>query len=320
VQVQGKGSLLPRLREAAINFVSDPASARPLAWLRIGLATVLLLQAVAIAKSLLDLYANLGVIQWSLGDFQVSPGVPRISWLVKALAPWGVSDSACVEAVFLLYVVSLAGLLLGWHTRVAAWFAWFTHLALNTTGTAGTYGVDMFANIALFYCIWMPVGHYASLDVLAKRVRGTPTATARLALRVLQIHLCVIYFASGLEKATGGQWWNGEAIWRAVTEPEFRQFDFFWLASVPWVAKLASWGTLLVEIGYAFLVWPRRTRKLWAVSTIGMHLGIALFMGLLSFAGLMIVLTGAAFLASPEPRAQESAADTLAPAPGGAAA
>jgi len=324
VQIPNHRNLLPRLREAAINFVSAPASARPLACFRIGLAAVLLLQAAAIAGSLLDLYANLGVVQWSLGEASATPGVPRVSWLLKALAPLGASDAFCVQAVFVLYVASLAGLLVGWHTRVAAFLAWFTHLALNTTGSAGIYGVDMFANIALFYSVWMPVAHYASIDLRAKRVSGTPSSTARLALRVLQVHLCVIYLASGVEKASGSDWWSGEAIWRALTEPEFRQFDFFWLASVPWLAKLASWSTLVLEIGYAFFVWPRRTRKFWALNTIGMHLGIALFMGLVSFAALMIVMTGSAFLVSPEPRPGESAAEApvcppAVPAPAGPA-
>jgi hypothetical protein len=123
---------------------------------------------------------------------------------------------------------------------------------------------------------------------------------------VLQLHLCVVYLSSGLEKASGRQWWDGEAVWRALMRPDLGQFDFSWLAWHPWVAKLACWGTLAVELGYAFLVWPRRTRTAMAVATLGLHAGIAVAMGLYSFSALMMVLTAAAFLVPDGPREAEA--------------
>jgi len=307
-------TILSRARDGATAFVSAPASARPVACLRIGLSLVLLAQALAIAGNVLAFYGPHGIVQWLVIDWAIGPGVPKLSWVADALVPRGATVNGCVQGMFLVYVGSLAALLVGWRTRWAAAVAWVTHLALKTTGYASTYGVDLFADIGLFYCVWMPVGHSASLDLAAGRVSGAPSWAARLGLRVLQLHLCMVYLDSGIEKALGAQWWNGEAIWRAVTEPAYRTVELGWLASVPWVAQLLCWGTLLVEAGYAFFVWPRRTRKLWALNTMAMHLGIGLFMGLVSFAGVMIVLTGSAFLVSAEPRAQEAAPDTAAPA------
>lgn len=107
---------------------------------------------------------------------------------------------------------------------------------------------------------------------------------------------CVIYLAAGVEKALGRQWWNGEAIWQAVTQPVFRAVDLTWLARYPWIPRLAGWGTLAVEIGYVFLIWPRRTRKRWCLATIGLHLGLALFMALVFFSSVMILLTSCLFL------------------------
>lgn len=108
---------------------------------------------------------------------------------------------------------------------------------------------------------------------------------------MLQIHLCVVYLTSGLEKASGVQWWNGEEIWRALMRPDFGGlFDLSWLAAVPAVAMFACWATLLVELGYAFLDWPRRTRMFAVLAAISLHLSIGVFMGLISFAALMIVL------------------------------
>ena len=112
----------------------------------------------------------------------------------------------------------------------------------------------------------------------------------------MQVHLCVIYLAAGLDKAMGRQWWNGEAIWQTVSQPAFSTFDLSWLARHSWIPMLAGWGTLVVEIGYVFLIWPRRTRKVWCIATIGLHLGIGLFMGLVFFSSVMILLTGCLFL------------------------
>jgi len=46
--------------------------------------------------------------------------------------------------------------------------------------------------------------------------------------------------------------------------PEYRQLDLTWLADVPLLVKLAAWGSLVIEIGYPFFVWPPMTRKIGA--------------------------------------------------------
>jgi hypothetical protein len=298
-----------RLADAATDFVAAPASPRPLAVLRIGVCAVLLVQGLLIAGSLMDLYGPDGIIKWSIADKMATLGAPRLRWIANMLAPFDVSPEATVHGVFLVYMAALACLALGWRTRLAAVVAWLTHLSMNVTGTASTYGVDNFANIALFYMVWMPVGDCASLDRKAGRCSGAPSPAARLSLRVLQIHLCIIYLDSGLTKADVGEllegefgdWWTGQAIWDAFTLPEFGPFDFFWLARVPWLAMLLGWATLVIEIGYPFLVWPRRTRKWWAGATVAMHLGIAVILDLWTFSALLIVLTWSAFLVSGEP-------------------
>jgi hypothetical protein len=298
--------LLTRSRAAAIAYVSKPASARPLAVFRIGLAVVLLAQAFALAPQILELYGNDGLVQWRVVDRAIPFGVPRLRWLAALLAPLGMSEAGCVRAVFWMYVGGLGFLLVGWRTRLAAVTAWLGHMMLSMSGNAAIYGVDQFAHIGLFYCVWMPIGAAFSVDALGKGESGAPTSSARLALRVLQIHLCIVYFSSGVEKATGIQWWNGEAVWRALMRPDLGQFNVAWFAETPWLARIACWSTLLVEVGYAFLIWPRRTRTAWGVATVGMHLGIAIGMGLVSFSAVMAVFNMAAFLVSPESRTRRS--------------
>ncbi|MGK3994356.1 HTTM domain-containing protein [Sorangium sp. So ce1024] len=293
---------LERAWRAIERFAFAPASAVPLAALRIGLASVLLLQAAMVAPVFLDLYGRSGILQGPLNDVLARSDLLRIGWLVDGLALLGVGEAVFVRSTGALYALALFALLLGWRPRAAAALAWLTHLLLMMTADSTSYGADSYAHIFLFYLMWMPSGAALSLDRWLGRAPAEPPAATRLSLRVAQVHLCISYLASGLAKASGEQWWNGEAIWRSVMMPEYRQLDFTWLARHPWIPMIAGWIVLLIEIGYAFFIWPRRSRRVWVAATVALHLGIALFLGLVVFGALMAALTLAVFGVSAEPR------------------
>lgn len=293
---------LERAWQAIDRFAFAPASAAPLAALRIGLASVLLLQAAMVAPVFLDLYGRSGFLQGPLNDVIARNHLLRIAWLIDGLAPLGIGEAVILRGTGALYTLALVALLLGWRARGAAALAWLTHLILMMAAESTSYGADSYAHIFLFYLLWMPSGAALSLDRWRDRAPVDPPATTRLSLRVVQVHLCISYLASGLHKASGEQWWNGEAIWRSVMLPEYRQVDFSWLAHHPWIPMVAGWLVILVEAGYAFFIWPRRSRRIWVAATVALHVGIAIFMGLVVFGALMAVLTLAAFGVSAEPR------------------
>ena len=297
----GNRGLLARAGFAVTRFFLAPAWPTPLAALRIGLALVLLVQAALIAPAFFALYERSGVLQGAVRDELARPGLPYLGWLIRTLERVGMSEPTILVSTGLVYVASLTALLLGWRTRMAALVAWFTHLTLMMTANGTNYGADNFGNIFLFYLIWIPSGAALSMDRLAGRAALEPTWEARLALRVIQLHLCMIYLTGGLMKASGEQWWDGDAIWRSLMLPEYRQYDFCWLADHPWVARLAGWMVILVESGYSIFIWPRRTRRIWILATVSMHLGIAVLMGLGVFGAIMIAFTVAAFGVNAEP-------------------
>jgi hypothetical protein len=254
------------------------------------LSLLLLFHLIWLSNDFLSLHGSHGIIPWELTDLLRDPWVPGLPTLAKAFVSLGISAHTAIILLLSAYAGSLLALALGFHTRLSAFLAWGLHLSLVTSGFASFYGVDQIANTFLFYLLLFPSGR--AWTFASRREETIPVGC----LRVMQIHLCVIYLAAGLEKAMGRQWWNGEAIWRAVTQPVFSTFDLTWLARYPWIPMLAGWSTLVVEIGYAFFIWPRRTRKAWCIATIGLHLGLALFMGLLFFSSLMILLTACLFL------------------------
>ncbi|MEO5969215.1 MAG: HTTM domain-containing protein [Bdellovibrionia bacterium] len=277
------------------NFFLMPASPRPLAVLRIGLALILIVQAFLLRNFVLDFFSQDGIIQGDLANYFISPYTPRLSWLVNALSPFNVNETACIYGTCSVYGMSLIFLGTGLFTRTASLVTWFLHWTLINTSRTTSYGVDLYAHVFLFYLIWIPAGNAFSLDVALGYRSDEATSEARLGLRIIQLHLCISYFLSGLEKARGDQWWNGELLWRALSLPVYHQFDMSWLAFWPLLSKLGGWTTLFFEIGYCLFIWPKFTRRIWIAGIVFLHLGIAVLLGLDLFGGIMCLLTLAAF-------------------------
>lgn len=285
-----------RLLQGGIDrFAFAPTAPAPLGLLRVGVSVLGLVQLWSLWPHLLTLYGNFGLVQWAVIETSPKGWLPSIGKLCLALQPFGISSAACVYGVFGLYGVALAGLVIGWKTRVFAVLAWLAHALTINSGYFSLYGVDTMLHICLFYFVWMPVGATCSLDRHLRGKPAVPTPGARVALRTLQIHLCIIYLDSGLAKVRGAQWWNGEAIWRALMNMEYAVFDASWLARFPAVAVALCWSVLLIEVGYAFFIWPHRTRPIWIAATVSLHLGIGVAMGLWMFSLMMILMTCCAF-------------------------
>ena len=47
---------------------------------------------------------------------------------------------------------------------------------------------------------------------------GRASVSANIAIRLMQLHMCVIYLFSALGKLMGETWWNGSAMWLAFRE------------------------------------------------------------------------------------------------------
>lgn len=157
------------------------------------------------------------------------------------------------------------------------------HGTWHTGGSAFSYGVDYLAASALFYCLCTPQSRPAW---------HTP------AIRLLQLHLCIIYFFGGLAKSLGVTWWNGEALWKAMGQPYHlaQAPDLVaWLGQYPWLWAVGGGAVVMLELCYPLFIWLQHTRPYWLWSIIGMHVGIALFIGLFQFAAVMILLNLVAF-------------------------
>ena len=113
--------------------------------------------------------------------------------------------------------------------------------------------------------------------------------------RILQLHLCLIYFLGGITKCAGAGWWDGTSIWYALIRPPFNLLPPETLIAWKNLFPVLSISVCLLETGYPLFIWLRKTRTFWLVAVITMHLAIGLAMGLYLFALVMITLNFAAF-------------------------
>jgi hypothetical protein len=158
-----------------------------------------------------------------------------------------------------------------------------------------SYGVDNFTIIGLFYLTIAPLPDSAALDAQWRGILPGNSTLQGLHRRVLQLHICVIYFFGGISKCAGRGWWNGISLWRALTRAPFDIVSPEILIRASFILTLAGILVCVMEASYAIFIWPRNTRFIWFAGVLGMHVGIGLMMGMYLFASVMIVLNLAAF-------------------------
>ena len=220
---------------------------------------------------------------------------PRISWLTDVAAQLGITESTALWVTWWLLLAAGVFIVIGFFSRSAAIIAWFLHLCAVGSGELLLYGADIFTTIALFYLMVAPLPDSWTIDALWHRVKDRDRRLLGLCRRVLQLHLCLVYFFGGLAKCLGPGWWNGVSVWRALTRPPFNVISPDTLVSWQWFLPIASIAICVLETGYVFFIWRKQTRLLWLTCIVGMHIGIALTMGLYLFSFIMIVLNVAAF-------------------------
>jgi Vitamin K-dependent gamma-carboxylase len=221
--------------------------------------------------------------------------IPRFGWFLALAARLGVREETVLFLAWLGLFVAGCALLVGITSRVSAIAAWLLHLCAAKSGGFVSYGMDNFMTIGLFYLMLSPLPDRLSLDWRLRDLRPKNPQLLGFWRRVLQLHLCTIYFFSGLTKCLGPGWWNGSSVWRALIRPPFNIVDPEILVRWKYLFPVAGIFICLLEITYPFFIWNSRTRKIWLICICAMHVGIGVTMGMYLFALIMIVLNVAAF-------------------------
>ena len=244
-------------------------------------------------------------------------GVPIFSIWFHITDPTSMAIThAVIIGIMVLYT-------LGLFTKVVSVVTWLAAVSYIHRTQQILFGMDTMMNLLLIFLMIGPSGKALSLDrwracrraeklsrarnggeldEATKKFLAAPpmSEAAGFTLRLVQIQFCFIYFAAGLSKLQGAAWWNHQAFWDTLANPEFTMmhFPFYEKAMKEFAAirplySFAAAGmvlfTFIMELGLPFLIWTR-LRPIMVIGGVIFHFGIGTFMGLNLFALLMMTL------------------------------
>ena len=278
--------------DAMNNFWFTPRSPKMLGVIRI-LTGVLLLYSLAVwTLELSTFFAIDGLLPLSYreGSYAWS----HLDWF--AGSPTMLLVAHCVGMLVVLLFAA------GIQTRVTSILTAVIAIGYCNRSIGADFGLDQILAFLCMYCAVGNSGGAYSIDRMLAFGRNLPappaSATTNIAIRLIQIHLCIVYFFAALGKLQGATWWSGEAVWLAMASYEYQQIDMTWLANYLPLVSAMTVVSLFWELLYPALVWPRLSRPIMLGVAVLVHLGIGLCMGMLEF-GLVMLVANMAFLERP---------------------
>ncbi len=290
-------------------FWFKPTDVATLAVVRILTGLVLFYVHVTMLPFCLDAFGPDGWVDAEAWK-ELSAAADPFRWSLWSLEP----NSQFVVVTYISFLAAIVCMTLGFGSRWAAVAVWLGHLSFSQRGFAMCYGLDSIAAFLTLYLMIGPCGGAFSVDAVLARRRnaGRRTTTsvadfsisANVAVRCIQIHMCLVYLFAGLAKLQGSQWWSGIATYYAAMTPEMWpiEFDLQWIGRHPQLvqvlANLSVLFTLAYEINFVWLIWNPRLRPLLLLSAAVLHLGIGFSMGLGAFG--LIMLAGCSAFVEPK--------------------
>jgi predicted DCC family thiol-disulfide oxidoreductase YuxK len=294
-------------------FFFTPADPTSLGVIRLGVGALVFWSMFVYGLDLRDFFGSQG---WAepdtvrYFDYQ-APYIGYVGRHPYAWSFWYWVPDRLLWPVWGLCMVVLALFTAGLWSRVTAVLAWVIVVSTVRRVPVSLFGFDqMTSTWTLYLAVCGASGQAVSLDRFLARYRAardavarrrqdgrwvvppgapSPSVAANLGLRLIQLHLVLIYGAAGFAKLQGAAWWNGTAIWGTIAAGEFRLFDLTWLAAYPLVLNVMTHSGLLFEVLYPFLIWNRWARPVLLAFAVALHVGIGLTLGLAEFSAAMLV-------------------------------
>ncbi|WP_437841982.1 HTTM domain-containing protein [Sorangium sp. So ce1153] len=202
------------------------------------------------------------------------------------------------EVVFHLGILFTMLWVVGFRTRLMSLLTYVWLWSLHQRNPVLLDGGDNIIRLALLYGVFAELGAFFSLDadrLRAQRARGGDLERIKMmthsaAILACAVQVCLVYGIAGLYKVQGELWQNGTALYYIT-----RVGEFTWpghseglYGSVALVTAL-TYAAVAFQLSFPFLfVLDRRTRRLALAGAFTFHLGIAVMMGLVTFAAFMI--------------------------------
>ncbi|MFH8387248.1 HTTM domain-containing protein [Kitasatospora sp. NPDC018058] len=250
-----------------------------------------------------------------------SPWTPALARQLFDQTGWfsilTLSDSqAYFEICYATAVVTSVLFALGWRTRMVSILFAVVVTSFHARAIFMTDGGDNLILLMAMYLSLTACGRRWSLDARRTRLAApskaehsvagprTPsfwfqlsvtrkllsTVLHNCAMVVIAAQVCIVYGSAGLYKAQGGSWENGTALHYVMNLDLFRPWPALSLMvdSHPILIAVTTYMTVLLQVAFPFVLFGR-LKYIVLTMLLGMHVGIAVLMGLPLFSGAMIV-------------------------------
>jgi Vitamin K-dependent gamma-carboxylase len=237
-------------------------------------------------------------------------------WIRSWYTMFAVGSNGVFELLYVLAIVVGLLMVAGVRTRLVS-----IAFMLFVTGFQGRNmnildPSDEILLIVSFYLVFMRAGEHWSVDswLRARRAAaGKPPRTlgaagtglaelgeARRRLVTLAhncavlgvaFQMCLIYGAAALWKVQGNTWQDGSALYYALRLGWSSPWPGLanWLGSHSFMVAAITYFTIFLQMGFPFVLFTKRLKYVFLVMLLGMHLGIAVLLGLPWFSAMMIV-------------------------------
>jgi hypothetical protein len=250
-------------------FWFEPASTAPLAVFRIAYGLVMVAWSVSLLPELEPLFTNRGVMP----HMPVFSGHQGGAWSLFSSFP----GRTAVLLVVVAMIVAALCLVLGILPQVAALVLLVGLISFERRNPFAFNAGDVLLRVIAFYLVFAPSG--AALSV--SRALGNRAdfwsfpRRAPWAMRLLQIQLSVVYFFAVWTKVQGTTWNAGTAVSYALRISDIGRFPVpSFIPTSPLISNLLTYGTLVIELSLAILVWNRKLRPWVLLVGLSLHLGI----------------------------------------------
>ncbi|MET9731369.1 HTTM domain-containing protein [Streptomyces sp. NPDC006458] len=223
------------------------------------------------------------------------------------------SDSrAYFELCYVLALLTSALFMLGWRTRLMSVLFAAVVASFHARAIFMTDGGDNLLLLMALYLVLTACGRCWSLDARRERIKTARADGARarsLVARdlraarrtlvtvvhncgvfVIAAQVCVLYGSAGLYKVQGSFWNDGSALHHVLNLELFQPWPALSHAmdQYPLAMAVVGYLTVLTQVAFPFVLFGRLKYPVLAV-LLGMHVGIAVVLGLPLFSGTMII-------------------------------
>jgi hypothetical protein len=248
-----------------------------------------------------------------------SPWTPALAHQLYEQTGWfsilALSDSrAYFELCYVLALVTSALFLLGWRTRVMSVLFAVVVTSFHARAIFMTDGGDNLILLMALYLVLTACGRRWSLDARRIRSKQVPAASTRqppasplkrqlrdsrttlvtavhnCGMFLIAAQVCLLYGSAGLYKVQGSTWGSGTALHYALNLELFRPWPVLsnFVDEHTLLIAIAGYLTVLLQVAFPFVLFGRLKYPVLTL-LLGMHIGIAVLMGLPLFSGAMIV-------------------------------